>query len=133
MLLLLGNDDVESVYNTFTWPCLDLMGHFSVLAKRAGYIVAMAPAESYLDPTTSQFDRSLSHLYPEWSDLQPNFRYHGHNTYAYLLAQVNDYPPSPNPLSPHATPLDYITPFHHITHAYLFINIFYLIVIIGCF
>ena len=63
------------------------MGQFSVLAKKDGYIVAMAPAESYLDPTTSQFDRSLSHPYPEWKDLQPNFRYHGHNTYAYLLAE----------------------------------------------
>jgi len=55
-----GNDDEASVYNTFSWPCLDLMGQFSVLAKRAGYIVAMAPAESYLDPTTSLFDRLVS-------------------------------------------------------------------------
>jgi hypothetical protein len=34
---------------------LDLMGEMSQRAKREGYIVAMAPMESYLDPTTSTF------------------------------------------------------------------------------
>ena len=63
------------------------MGEFSKLAKRDGYIVAMAPAESYLDPSTSAFDRSLLHTYPEWNELQPDFAYHGHNTYAYLLSK----------------------------------------------
>jgi hypothetical protein len=58
-----GNDDMNSKYNTFSVDCINLMGEFSQLAKKDGYIVAMAPAESYLDPTTSEFDRKLSHLY----------------------------------------------------------------------
>ena len=52
-----GNDDMNSKYNVFTTECLDLMGEMSQLAKKDGYIVAMAPAESYLDPTTTLFDR----------------------------------------------------------------------------
>lgn len=42
------------------------------------------PPESYLDPTTSAFDLSLLHAYPEW---HPEFKYHGHNCYAALLAK----------------------------------------------
>ena len=34
---------------------LDLMGKMSQRAKKDGYIVAMAPMESYLDPSTSLF------------------------------------------------------------------------------
>ena len=82
-----GNDDFHSPFNTFTPQCIHLMGLLSQLAKRAGYLVAMAPAESYLDPTTELFDLTLTHTYPEWDRLQPDFRYHGHNTYAYLLAR----------------------------------------------
>ncbi len=82
-----GNDDFHSPFNTFTPQCIHLMGLISQLAKRAGYLVAMAPAESYLDPTTELFDLTLTHTYPEWDRLQPAFRYHGHNTYAYLLAR----------------------------------------------
>jgi hypothetical protein len=63
------------------------MGRFSQLAKANDYVVAMAPAESYLDPSTHLFDRSLLHTYPEYSVLQPTFAYHGHNCYAYLLAK----------------------------------------------
>jgi len=86
-----GNDDPSSIYNTFTVECLDLMGRFSQLAKSQGnYIVAMAPAESYLDPRTNLFDRSLLHTYPEWSHLQPPFAYHGMNCYAYLLSRYGN-------------------------------------------
>lgn len=80
-----GNDDRTSNFNHFTLPCLELMGEMSQLAKKDGFIVGMAPAESYLDPTTSAFDLSLTHGYTEWSVLQPDFAYHGHNVYAYLL------------------------------------------------
>ena len=82
-----GNDDMSSAYNTFTPACLNLMGEFSQLAKQAGYVVAMAPAESYLDARTSDFSLSLLHDYPEWRSLQPSFTYHGRNVYAYLLAR----------------------------------------------
>ena len=80
-----GNDDLSKSSNQFTQSCLDLMGEMSQLAKADGYFVTMAPAESYLDPTTHQYDHSLRHNYPEWEALQPDFHYHGHNTYGYLL------------------------------------------------
>jgi len=82
-----GNDDLNSKYNYFTIECLDLIGEMSQLAKKNGLIVSMAPAESYLDATTSRFDRSLKHIYPEWETLIPKFTYHGHNVYAYLIAK----------------------------------------------
>jgi hypothetical protein len=82
-----GNDDMSSPYNHFTIQCLDLMGRMSQLAKKDGFIVTMAPAESYVDVTTSVFDVDLNHTYPEWATLQPNFAYHGHNVYAYLLTK----------------------------------------------
>ena len=41
--------------------------------------------ESYLDPTRHGFDRSLLHEYDEWVSIVPGFRYHGLNTYAYLI------------------------------------------------
>ena len=63
------------------------MGEMSQLAKQDGYIVGMAPAESYMDPSTSEFDYNLLHNYPEWTELQPNFNYHGRNIYSYLYSQ----------------------------------------------
>lgn len=82
-----GNDDMSSPYNTFTPECLDLMGEVSMMGKLKGYVVSMVPAESYLDPTTSAFSRSLQFNYPEWESRQPKFLYHGRNCYAYLLAK----------------------------------------------
>ena len=41
-----GNDDLESPSNHFTVATLRLMGEMSVLAKAAGQIVAMAPAQA---------------------------------------------------------------------------------------
>lgn len=80
-----GNDDFQNPYNVFTLECLDLMGQMSQMGKRDGYIVSMAPSESYVDVTTSVFDTSLLHNYPEWEELQPFFFYHGHNCYSYLI------------------------------------------------
>lgn len=85
-----GTDDVPNERNQFKVETLDLMGYLSQLMKRDGYIVAMAPAESYLDPTTSAFDRSLRHTYSEWDPIVPNFSYRGHNTYSYLLSRYGD-------------------------------------------
>ena len=79
-----GHDDLNSDRNTFTVERLDWIGQFSQLAKAKGYYVSMAPAESYLDPTTSKFDLSLTHEYPEWNN---GFAYHGHNIYSYLLSR----------------------------------------------
>ena len=77
---------VTSPYNTFTVEVLDTVGVFSQLAQADGYIVSLVPPESYLDPLTAPlYDRSLLWAYPDgW---QPNFKYHGHNAYAMLLAK----------------------------------------------
>ena len=83
---LTGHDDINHKQNTMTVECINFMGLFSQLGKKDGYIVSMAPMESYLDFTTSTFDCILRHEYTEWIDLQPNFKYHGHNTYAPLLS-----------------------------------------------
>lgn len=82
-----GTDDVPNERNHFKVETLDLMGELSQLMKQDGFIVAMAPAESYLDPTTSIFDRSLRHTYAEWDPIIPNFSYRGRNTYSYLLSR----------------------------------------------
>lgn len=82
-----GNDDFDSPYNEFSVKCLDTIGELSQILKRQGYVVAMAPAESYLDPTTSEFSLSLRHNHIEWESSQPNFFYRGRNIYAYLLSR----------------------------------------------
>lgn len=89
-----GHDDIQNSNNHFSVACLDFMGRFSQLAKRDGYIVSLAPAESYLDPVTAPaFDRSLRHEYDEWAPLLENpFPYHGRNCYAYLLARYGQSP-----------------------------------------
>jgi chitinase len=79
-----GNDELDNPNNIITYACMELMGEMSQLGKQAGYVVSMAPAESYMDPTTSAFDEELLHSYPEWEELQPNFHYHGLNPYAYI-------------------------------------------------
>lgn len=82
-----GTDVVANERNQFKVETLNLMGQLSQLFKREGYIVSMAPAESYMDPTTSTFDRSLRHTYSEWDPIEPGFYYHGHNTYSYILSR----------------------------------------------
>jgi hypothetical protein len=80
-----GNDDGAHHGNEFSLEVLDLMGEMSVLAKATyGYIVAMAPAQSYLDVHTQSFSRKVNHSPREpW---QPDFPYSGRNVYAYILA-----------------------------------------------
>lgn len=85
-----GNDDINSPNNLFTIETLNWMGKFSELASNNNYIVSMAPAESYIDPSTSEYSLSLLHDYPEYSTLQPDFKYHGRNVYAYLLSKYNN-------------------------------------------
>jgi hypothetical protein len=46
-----GHDDPNSPTSHFSVGTLDAMADFSVEAKSRGYVVSMAPAESYLDPT----------------------------------------------------------------------------------
>ena len=84
-----GNDNMKSSINYFTYKELDIMGEFSQLLKKEGYIVSMAPAESYLDYSTSEFSLSLLHNHPEWEKEVPDFTYHGRNVYAYLIAKYS--------------------------------------------
>ena len=85
MFLITGNDDMKNPNNVFTEACIEVMGKMSQFAKSDGFVVSMAPAESYMDPTTTELDNNLLHNYPEWEELQPDFHYHGRNIYAYLL------------------------------------------------
>ena len=84
-----GHDNFSSSINHFTYEELNLMGELSQILKKNGYIVSMAPAESYLDSTTEEFSLSLLYNYPEWETLTPNFTYHGRNAYAYLIAKYS--------------------------------------------
>jgi hypothetical protein len=56
----------------------------------AGYVVAMAPPQSYLDIDTPKFSRFVNLTDPsrEWHS---EFSYYGHNVYSYLLAKYGDY------------------------------------------
>ena len=80
---------MKSSINYFTYKELEIMGKFSNLLKKEGYIVSMAPPESYLDSTTSEFILSLLHNYPEWEKEFPDFNYHERNVYAYLIGKYS--------------------------------------------
>lgn len=83
-----GHDDIKSPTNIFTVECLDQMGEFSALAKDDGYIVSIAPPESYLDITSQKFSRLVNLTYSDpWHQ---DFQYHGSNVYGYLMARWND-------------------------------------------
>lgn len=77
-----GHDDPTNVRNHVKPDHLTLIGELSTRLKRAGYVVSMAPAQSYLDVEKSEFDLILTHP-PAW---KPDFEYHGRNLYAYWLA-----------------------------------------------
>jgi hypothetical protein len=79
-----GSDDRG---DEFTVEIMDLIGEMSVLAKQHGYLVTMAPAQSYFDVNTSAFDLGTSHASPYW---QPDFHYHGHNLYTYWVAKYGE-------------------------------------------
>ena len=65
------------------------MGEMSQFAKNDGYIVTMAPAESYVDVSTSRFSRYVNLTYAE-DKWHQDFTYHGANVYAYVLAKWPD-------------------------------------------
>ena len=81
-----GNDNPSSPLNHFSLDTLDRMGEISRLAKRDGFIVTMAPAESYFDVTESVFDLDLDHSSTEY----PDFKYKGRNCYAYLYEKYRE-------------------------------------------
>ena len=85
-----GHDDLQSPTNIFTIQCLEKMGCISRLAKEKGYIIGMAPPQSYLDTASPKFSRSVNLVEPDraW---HPEFHYFGANVYAYLLANYENY------------------------------------------
>ncbi|CAK9098329.1 Haloacid dehalogenase-like hydrolase domain-containing protein 3 [Durusdinium trenchii] len=79
-----GNDDLTSPYNVFSPACLQLVVDMSAAAKAAGYLVTMAPPQTYFDSTMPYFNRYLNNSNPP--DYHPEFRYRGRNSYAYMWA-----------------------------------------------
>ncbi|GAX29160.1 beta-glucosidase [Fistulifera solaris] len=80
-----GNDDMKSIYNTFTFECLDKMGEISRMAHEGGYVVSMAPPQSYLDiHGSADFSRAVN-LTDKTRPWHNDFTYFGRNVYAYLL------------------------------------------------
>ncbi|KAG7359182.1 glycosyl hydrolase family 18 protein [Nitzschia inconspicua] len=85
-----GHDRLDSPTNVFSTRCLENMGRFSELAKQDGYIIGMAPPQSYLDVDTPHFSRKVN-LIDNTRDWHEDFHYFGANVYAYLLAKYGTY------------------------------------------
>jgi beta-glucosidase len=66
------------------------MGCISRLAKEDGYIIGMAPPQSYMDLHSTSFSRYVNLTEPDrpWHD---DFHYFGANVYSYLLSKYGDY------------------------------------------
>ena len=89
-----GHDDRAAPTSAFTLDTLDVMADMSkVLKEEYGYIVSMAPAESYLDvlATDDQFSLDLN-LFPRWYESKDRqmikdhkFSQAGRQCYAYVI------------------------------------------------
>eukprot|EP01064_Diplonema_japonicum_P018126 TRINITY_DN26817_c0_g1_i1.p1 TRINITY_DN26817_c0_g1~~TRINITY_DN26817_c0_g1_i1.p1 ORF type:complete len:376 (+),score=51.10 TRINITY_DN26817_c0_g1_i1:43-1128(+) len=79
-----GNDSPNSPHNTFSIDTLAIMSEMTLSAREDGFIVFLTPPASYLDPFTKEYSRSVTHSPVfEWHQ---DFKYHGRNVYAYLIA-----------------------------------------------
>lgn len=83
-----GHDDLTSANNEFSMDCLDKMVAISQMAHADGYIVGMAPPQSYLDISHDRFSRRVNLTDPHRAWHQ-KFSYFGENVYAYILAQCS--------------------------------------------
>lgn len=84
-----GNDNITSPLNYFHQTTLDCMGHISQLMKDEGYIITMAPPQSYLNFDNSDFGQYVNITHHRgWHD---DFSYFGNNIYAYILYQYGAY------------------------------------------
>eukprot|EP00438_Fugacium_kawagutii_P004251 Skav208255 [mRNA] locus=scaffold2399:20928:21638:- [translate_table: standard] len=79
-----GHDGVTSIWNVFSSKCLNLVVDMSAAAKAAGYLVTMAPPQTYFASSMSDFNRYLNNSGPP--DYHPEFQYRGRNSYAYMWA-----------------------------------------------
>mmetsp|Transcript_1067 Transcript_1067/g.2307 ORF Transcript_1067/g.2307 Transcript_1067/m.2307 type:complete len:435 (-) Transcript_1067:84-1388(-) len=89
-----GNDDREAPTSSFTIETLDVMADMSkTLKDKYGYIVSMAPAESYLDvlATDRKFSLDLNLFPTHWAKpdrhivKDHNFAHAGRQCYAYVI------------------------------------------------
>jgi len=85
-----GNDKLTSPYNLFTTECLDKMVSISRMAKADGYVVSMAPPQSYLDILGRSCFSRLVNLSDPKRQWHTQFSYFGANVYAYLLAKSSE-------------------------------------------
>jgi len=88
-----GDTRLDSPTNYFTIDCLENMGRFSQVASEDGYIVSMAPPQSYLDIQTNGFSRYVnltdtSKVRDGWHN---DFHYFGLNVFSYLLSKYGKY------------------------------------------
>jgi chitinase len=84
-----GHDDLASPTNLFSRDCLEFVGQISRMAKKDGYIIGMAPPQSYLDIHNPNFSRSVN-LTESDRPWHNEFHYFGANVYSYLLAKYGD-------------------------------------------
>ena len=92
-----GNDDLSSPWNVMSTTELDVVGEFITLAKADGYLVTLAPPQSYFDIHTSEFSHylNLTDTTKNPSDgtrrtWHADFSYFGRNLYAYWMAHYGD-------------------------------------------
>lgn len=85
-----GHDNLDSPTNVFSINCLEKMGCISEMAKKDGYIIGVAPPQSYLDVQSSRFSRYVNLTEPErpWHG---DFHYFGSNVYSFLIAKYGSY------------------------------------------
>jgi hypothetical protein len=81
-----GNDQLSSPLNFMSTKELDRVGTLIELAKADGYIITMAPPQSYFDIHTSEFSQFLNLTDPNRS-WHSDFSYFGRNLYAYWMAR----------------------------------------------
>lgn len=87
-----GHDNMDDPSNFFTVSCLESMAEISRLAKQDGYLVSMAPPQSYLDLTgDGSFSRFVNLTDTSRGGWHSEFSYYGRNVYAYLLARYGEY------------------------------------------
>ena len=60
-----GHDKLDSPTNVFSINCLEKMGTVSKLATEDGYIIGIAPPQSYLDVQSSKFSRYVNLTEPD--------------------------------------------------------------------
>eukprot|EP00936_MAST-01D_sp_MAST-1D-sp1_P001333 g1333.t1 len=89
-----GHNDPQSPTMRFTPALVALVADFSRAAHAAGFAVALAPPESYLDAASSAFSLALNHTpaadpghFPEPSKVA-TFPYAGRNAYAAILRRA---------------------------------------------